>query len=104
MEIKVAFRGKEIGHIDFDIFYAIAVFRSYGYGSFAIRSLVKKYDYFAFFRNDYTEEVICLYPDGSFTRSFTKSDNSKVPYDELLLIKEIIDRTKYNINNEEESD
>lgn len=101
MEIKVVFRGKEIGHIDFDIFYAIAVFRSYGYGGFAIRSLVKKYDYFAFFfRNDYTEEVICLYPDGSFT----KSDNSKVPYDELLFIKEIIDRTKYNINNEEESE
>ena len=49
MEIKVFYRGAEIGHIDFDIYYAIAVFRKHGYASFAVRSIVKKYDYFAFF-------------------------------------------------------
>ena len=100
MEIKVFYRGAEIGHIDFDIYYAIAVFRKHGYASFAVRSIVKKYDYFAFFKNEYTEHVICLYPDGSFS----KTSDSKVPYDELLLIKDMIDHTKYEINNEEESD
>lgn len=100
MEIKVVFRGEEIGHIDFNVYSAIDKFRDYGYGSLAVRSIVKIYDYFAFFKNELTGEIISLYPDGSFS----KSDNSKVPYDELLLIQNIIEHTKYEINNIEESD
>lgn len=100
MEIKVVYRGEEIGHIDFNVYAAIDKFRDHGYGSFAVRSIVKKYDYFAFFKNELTEEVICLHPDGSFT----KNDNSKVAYDELLLIKDIIDHTYYEISNSEECD
>ena len=100
MEIKVICRGQEVGHIDFNVFTAIEKFRDYGYATFSIRSIVNKYNYFAFFKNESTEKIICLYPNGSFS----KNDNSTVPYDELLLIKDIIDSTYYEINNSEDSE
>lgn len=100
MEIKVVFRGKEIGHIDFDIFYAIALFRKHGYCSFSIRSQCNFYDHFAVFKNEDTEKAIYLYPN----RSCLKNNESTLTYDELLLIKHIIDHTKYEINKEEESE
>lgn len=45
MEIKVEFRGKEVGHIDFDIYNAIDLFRKHGYSNFTIRSKCRFYDY-----------------------------------------------------------
>ena len=98
MEIKVVFRGKEIGHIDFDIYSAIALFRKHGYASFTIRSQCRFYDYFAQFKNEDTEKAIYLYPNRCF-----KNNESTLTYDELLLIKYIIDRTNYEIENTEES-
>ena len=100
MEIKVVLRGKEIGKIDFDIFNAIALFRKHGYSSFTIRSQCKFYDHFAVFKNDDTDNAIYLYPN----RSCAKSSVYNLSYDELLLIKYIIDHTKYEINKEEERD
>ena len=100
MEIKVVFRGKEIGHIDFDIYGAISLFRKYGYASFTIRSQCRFYDYFAQFKNEDTEKAIYLYPN----RSCLKNNESTLTYDELLLIKYIIDRTNYEIENTEESE
>ena len=100
MEIKVVFRGVEVGHIDFDIYYAIALFRKHGYGSFTIRSQCNFYDHFAVFKNEDTEKAIYLYPN----RSCLKNNESTLTYDELLLIKYIIDNTKYEINKEKESE
>ena len=100
MEIKVVFRGKVIGHIDFDIYNAIALFREHGYGSFTIRSQCRFYDYFAQFKNEDTDNRIYLYPN----RSCAKSSVYNLSYDELMLVKNIIDHTKYEINIEEESD
>lgn len=100
MEIKVVFRGAEIGHIDFDIYNAIALFRKHGYASFTIRSQCKFYDHFAVFKNEDTDNAIYLYPN----RSCAKSSVYNLSYDELLLIKNIIDHTKYEINKEEESE
>ena len=99
MEIKIVFRGKEIGHIDFDIYNAIALFRKHGYGSFTIRSQCRFYDYFAQFKNEYTENAIYLYPNRNCVKN-----NSTITYDELMLIKYIIDRTNYEIKNTEESE
>ena len=100
MEIKVVFRGAEIGRIDFDIYNAIALFKEHGYASFSIRSQCKFYDYFASFKNEDTDNAIYLYPN----RSCAKSSVYNLSYDELMLIKNIIDNTKYEINNIEESD
>lgn len=100
MEIKVLFRGAEVGKIDFDIYKAIALFRKHGYASFTIRSQCKIYDYFASFKNEDTDNDIYLYPD----RGCAKSGASNLSYDELSLIKEIIDRTSYEIKNSEESE
>lgn len=100
MEIKVVFPGKEIAHIDFDIYNAIALFKKHGYGSFTIRSQCRFYEYFAQFKNEDTEKAICLFPN----RSCLKNNESTLTYDELLLIKHIIDHTKYEINIEEESE
>lgn len=97
MEIKVVFRGKEIGHIDFNIYYAIALFRKHGYPSFTIRSQCRLYDYFAQFKNEDTENAIYLYPNRNCLKNA-----STLTYDELLLIKKIIDTTKYEIDNSEE--
>lgn len=99
MEIKVVFRGKEIGHIDFDIYNAISLFRKYGYASFTIRSQCRFYDYFAQFKNEDAEKVIYLYPNRCL-----KNNESTLTYNELLLIKYIIDHTKYEMNIEEESE
>ena len=100
MEIKVVFRGAVIGHIDFDIYNAIALFKEHGYASFTIRSQCKFYDHFAVFRNEDTDNAIYLYPN----RSCAKSSNYNLSYDELMLIKCIIDHTKYEMNNSEESE
>lgn len=100
MEIKVVFRGKEIGHIDFDIYNAISLFRKHGYASFTIRSQCRLYDYFAQFKNEDTDNAIYLYPN----RSCANSDSCNLSYDELILIKEIIDHTNYEIKNSEESE
>lgn len=100
MEIKVVFRGVEIGHIDFNIYYAIALFRKHGYGSFTIRSQCRFYDYFAQFTNEDTDKAIYLYPN----RGCANSGVYNLSYDELSLIKEIIDQTSYEIKNSEESE
>ena len=100
MEIKVVFRGEAVGHINFDIYNAIALFRKHGYASFSIRSQCRFYDYFAQFKNEDTDEAIYLYPN----RSCVKNNDSNISYDELMLIKHIIDRTNYEIDNSEESE
>lgn len=100
MKIKVVFRGVVVGHIDFDIYNAIALFRKHGYDSFTIRSQCRFYDYFAQFKNEDTENAIYLFPN----RSCLKNNDSTLTYDELMLIKYIIDRTNYEIENTEESE
>lgn len=100
MEIKVVFRGEEIGHIDFNDYAAIDKFRDHGYSSFTIRSKCKFYEHFAAFKNEDTDNAIYLYPD----RSCANSGACNLSYDELLIIKDIIDHTNYEIKNSEESD
>lgn len=99
MEIKVKYQGQVVGLIDFKVFTAIENFRKLGYGSFIVRSDVTKYDYFAKFLNEDTDEKICFYSD----KSFMKLNDYKVTYEELETIKQTLDYCIY-IRNVEESD
>lgn len=102
MEIKLFYQGVEIATIDFQAYTTIEVMRRLGYGTFTVRSEVSKYESFASFKNEVTEEYITFYPD----KSFSKMNDCKVSLEELCVIKEIID-CYYSISyyeNEEESD
>lgn len=102
MEIKVTYQGVEKGVIDFQAYSTIELMRKLGYASFNVRSQVAKYDYFASFKNEDSDEYITFYPD----KSFSKMNDSKVSLEELCVIKEIIDSC-YTIKyyeNEEESE
>lgn len=102
MEIKVTYQGVEKAVIDFQVHSTIALMRKLGYGSFRVRSKVSKYEPFASFKNEDTDEYIIFYPD----KSFSKMNDGKVSLDELCVIKEIIDHN-YSISyhaNEEESE
>lgn len=102
MEIKVTYQGVEKAVIDFQAYSTIEQMRRLGYCSFRMRSKVSKYEPFASFINEDTEERIYFYPD----KSFSKMNDTKVSLEELCVIKEIIEYN-YSISyhaNEEESE
>ena len=102
MEIKVTYQGVEKAVIVFKAYTSIELMRRIGYGSFSVRSQITKYEYFASFRNENTEDYIFFYPD----KSFIKRVDFKLSFEELGVIKEILDNC-YAFNyseNEEESD
>lgn len=87
MEIKVKYQGQVVGVLDFQAFSAVIKMREMGYSSFSVRSQVNKYENFALFINEDSDDYICIYPD----LSFNKRNDCKVSYKELCLIKDIID-------------
>lgn len=99
MEIKVKCQGQVVGLIDFKVFTAIEKFRELGYGSFSVRSEVNKYEHFALFLDENSDDYIRFYPD----KSFMKRNDYKVTYEELESIKQTLDYC-INIRNVEESD
>lgn len=92
MEIKVKYQGQVVGLIDFKVFSAIEKMRDLGYGSFSVRSEINKYDHFALFLDENSDDYIRFYPD----KSFMKSNDCKVLYKELNTIKYILE---YYIHN-----
>ena len=99
MEIKVTYQGVEKGVIDFQVLSTIALMRKLGYSSFHVRSKVARYEAFAYFKNEDTDEYISFFPDGSFI----KYDDCKFSLDELNTIKYILDNEIHYHSNEEES-
>lgn len=99
MEIKVKYQGQVVGLIDFKVFTVIENFRKLGYGSFSVRSEINKYDHFALFLDENSDDYIRFYPD----KSFMKRNDYKVTYEELKIIKEILDYC-IHIRNVEESE
>lgn len=99
MEIKVKYQGQVVGLIDFKVFTAIVNFRKLGYGSFSVRSEVNKYEHFASFLDENSDDYIRLYPD----KKFIKRNDYKVTYEELETIKQVLDYCIY-IRNVEESE
>ena len=87
MKIKVTYQGVPVGEIYFLAFSAIVKMREMGYSSFSVRSQVNRYENFALFINEDSDDYICIYPD----LSFNKRNDCKVSYKELCLIKDIID-------------
>ena len=101
MEIKVTYQGVEKAVIDFQVYTTIEIMRRLGYASFNVRSQVSKYEPFATFKNEDTDEYISFFPD----KSFSKMNDSKVSIGELNVIKEILDSDfsiKYCSNEESE--
>lgn len=95
MEIKVKYQGQVVGLIDFKLYSAIEKMRDLGYCSFSVRSQVSKYEYFAVFRNEDTEEAIHFYPDKSSMKTNDCVD-CKVLYKELNSIKYILEYCIHN--------
>lgn len=89
MEIKVTYQGQVVGLIDFEVSSAIEKMRELGYASFCVRAQVTKYDYFALFRNEDTEEAIRIYPDKSFMKS-NDCNSCKVTFEEVENIKVLL--------------
>lgn len=100
MEIKVTYQGVEKAVIDFQVHSIIALMRKLGYGSFRVRSKVSKYEPFASFKNEDTDEYIIFYPD----KSFSKMNDGKVTYEELDTIRDILSYYVTCTSNEEESE
>ena len=100
MEIKVKYKGQVVGEIEFLAYSTIQRMREMGYASFSVRSQVNKYEYFAIFKNEDTDDYVCIYPD----LSFNKRNECKVKYKELCLIKEVIDNYINYTPIEEESE
>ena len=107
MEIKVTYQCEVVGVIDLQVASVINLMRKIGYSSFNIRSQVAKYDYFASFKNEDTDEYISIYPD----KSFIKYKDCRISIDELLTVTDIIryyiEYTKYekeSESHEEESE
>lgn len=99
MEIKVKYQGQVVALIDFQAFTAIVNFRKLGYGSFSVRSEVNKYEHFALFLDENSDDYIRFYPD----KSFIKRNDYKVTYEELRAIKQTLDDC-IQIRNVEESE
>ena len=99
MIIKITYQCVEVGEIVFDALTTIYLMDKIGYGSFNVRSKVAKDEYFASFKNEDTDEYITFYPD----RSFIKSIEGKVTYEELDMIKHILDSNcTFNYYSKEE--
>lgn len=99
MEIKVKYQGQVVGLIDFKVFTAIVTFRKLGYGSFSVRSEVHKYDHFALFLDENSDDYIRFYPD----KTFVIRNDYKVTCEELETIKQVLDYC-IHIRNVEESE
>lgn len=87
MEIKVKYKGQVVGEIEFLAYSTIQRMIEMGHSSFSVRSQVNKYENFALFINEDSDDYISIYPD----LSFNKRNDCKVSYKELCLIKDIID-------------
>lgn len=93
MKIKVTHQCEPVGEINVDLQYMIYKLKNFGYCSFHIHANVSKYEYFAQFINDDTEERIYFYPD----MSIGKTHDSRISFNLLVAIKEIIMHTSYDI-------
>lgn len=100
MKIKVTYQCEPVGEINVELPYMISTLRSVGYHSFHINANVSKYEYFAQFINDDTEERIYFYPD----MSFAKVHDSRISFKLLSVIKDIISLTSYDIKDGEGSE
>lgn len=100
MKIKVTYQCEPVGEINIDLQYMIYILRSVGYCSFHINANVSKYEYFALFINDDTEERIYFYPD----MSFAKVNDSRISFKLLSVIRDIILRTSYELKDNEGSE
>lgn len=98
MEIKVTYQGQVVGVLDFQASTVIAKMRDLGYASFNVRSRVSKYEFFAQFKNEDTDEYIRFFPD----KSFIKFDDLRITLEELRIIKNILDYNIIYSDNEEE--
>ena len=96
MIIKITYQCVEVGEIVFDALTTIYLIDKIGYGSFNVRYKVSKYEPFASFKNEDTDEYIIFYPD----KSFSKMNDGKVSLEELCVIKEILDHN-YSISYHE---
>ena len=100
MKIKVKYQGQVVGEIEFLEYSTIQRMREMGYASFSVRSQVNKYEHFAVFITEDTDDYIYIYPD----LSFNKRNDCKVNYKELCLIKEVLDNYINYTPIEEESE
>ena len=100
MKIKVTYQCGLVGELIFNTDMAIGVMRKLGFASFSVRSKIRKYEYFATFRNEDTEDYIHFYPD----KSIMKRKDYRITYEELRAIREIIDYCIDYTPYEEESE
>lgn len=100
MEIKLYYNGEEVGKINVDVQYAIYLFAEQGFRSFYFKSKISKYDYFAKFTNEDTDQSIYFFPD----KSFETLCSSRISYNLLNVIMRFIDNFNCIYKNIEESE